>query len=138
QLDAVRAALAGPGARPGRPWTVLFGERFENRAVSRAVELARTGAGGRVVHVAGSAPHTMAADHRPDWFWDPARTGGILVDIGAHQVDQFLAIATVADEDLATVAVGPSRVGNVACPDRPAMHDVGSMTLLAPGVVGEH
>lgn len=136
QLEEVRAALAAPGARPGRPWTVLFSERLENRAVGRAVELARSGAVGRVAYVAGSAPHSMAADHRPDWFWDPARTGGILVDIGSHQVDQFLAVASPGDPG--AVRVGASRVGNVSCPDRPAMQDVGSMTLLAPGVVGEH
>ncbi|HSM68067.1 MAG TPA: Gfo/Idh/MocA family oxidoreductase, partial [Ilumatobacteraceae bacterium] len=40
QLDAIRAAIAG---RPGRPWTVLFTERYENRAIAEAVRLARTG-----------------------------------------------------------------------------------------------
>ncbi len=43
QLDAVRAAVAG---RPGRPWTVLFTERFENRAIAEAVRLAQAGAVG--------------------------------------------------------------------------------------------
>ena len=38
QLDAIRAAIAG---RPGRPWTVLFTERYENRAIAEAVRLAR-------------------------------------------------------------------------------------------------
>ena len=40
QLDAIRAAVAG---RPGRPWTVLFTERYENRAIAEAVRLARSG-----------------------------------------------------------------------------------------------
>jgi predicted dehydrogenase len=132
QLDAIRAAVAG---RPGRPWTVLFTERFENRAINEAVRLATTGAVGRVVHVVGAGPHTMWAKHRPDWFWDPDATGGILVDIGSHQVDQLLAITGASAADVSVVA---SAVGNVASPEHPAMQDVGSMTLLAQGVVGDH
>jgi predicted dehydrogenase len=123
QLDAIRTAVAG---RPGRPWTVLFTERFENRAINEAVRLARTGAVGTVVHVIGAGPHTMWATRRPDWFWDPEATGGILVDIGSHQVDQFLAITGATAADVSIVA---SMVGNVASPDHPAMQDIGSMTL---------
>jgi predicted dehydrogenase len=123
QLDAIRAAVAD---RPGRPWTVLFTERFENRAINEAVRLARAGAVGPVVHVIGAGPHTMWAKRRPAWFWDPEATGGILVDIGSHQVDQFMSItgATAADVSIVT-----SMVGNVASPDHPAMQDIGSMTL---------
>ncbi len=132
QLDAIRAAVAG---RPGRPWTVLFTERYENRAIAEAVRLARSGAVGRIVHVIGAGPHTLWAKRRPDWFWDPEATGGILVDIGSHQVDQFLSITdmTAADAEIVTAAVG-----NVASPDHPSMQDIGSMTLAAPGVVSDH
>jgi predicted dehydrogenase len=141
QLDAVRAAVAG---RPGRPWTVLFTERYENRAIAEAVRLARSGAVGRIVHVIGAGPHTMWAKRRPDWFWDPEATGGIIVDIGSHQVDQFLAITGVGAVDVEIVAAA---VGNVASPDHPGMQDIGSMTLACPsgsgpegqaGVVGDH
>ena len=123
QLDEIRAAVAD---RRGRPWTVLFTERFENRAINEAVRLAQSGAVGPIVHVIGAGPHTMWAKRRPDWFWDPDATGGILVDIGSHQVDQFLSItgATAADVSIVT-----SSVGNVASPDHPAMQDIGSMTL---------
>jgi predicted dehydrogenase len=132
QLDAVGAAVAD---RPGRPWTVLFTERFENRAINEAVRLATAGAVGRVVHVIGAGPHTMWASRRPDWFWDPAATGGILVDIGSHQVDQFLAITGAA---VGSVEVVAAAVGNVATPDHPSMQDIGSITLAAPGVIGDH
>jgi predicted dehydrogenase len=132
QLDAIRAAVDG---RPGRPWTVLFTERYENRAIAEAVRLARSGAVGRIVHVIGSGPHTMWAKRRPDWFWDPEATGGILVDIGSHQVDQFLSIADLTAADVEIVAAA---VGNVASPHHPAMQDIGSMTLAGPGVVSDH
>jgi predicted dehydrogenase len=132
QLDAIRSAVAD---RPGRPWTVLFTERYENRAINQAVRLARGGAVGQVVHVVGAGPHTMWAKRRPAWFWDPEATGGILVDIGSHQVDQFMSITEVGAGDVSIVA---SAVGNVASPDHPAMQDIGSMTLAAPGVVSDH
>lgn len=133
-LDRVRAAIDG---RPGRPWTVLFSERFENRAVGRAVAMARAGAIGRVVAVSGSAPHTLGAEHRPAWFWDPARSGGILVDLASHQVDQFLALCGT-DEPGGGVDVVGSWVGNVACPDHPAMQDIGSLVLRGPEAIGDH
>jgi len=123
QLDAIRAAVAD---RPGRPWTVLFTERFENRAINEAVRLARSGAVGTIVHVIGAGPHTMWAKRRPAWFWDPQATGGILVDIGSHQVDQFMSITGATSADVSIVT---SMVGNVASPDHPAMQDIGSMTL---------
>ena len=131
QLDAIRAAIAD---RPGRPWTVLFTERYENRAIAEAVRLARTGAVGRIVHIVGAGPHTMWAKRRPAWFWDPDATGGILVDIGSHQVDQFLTITGLTAPDVSIVA---SMVGNVASPDHPRMQDIGSMTLAASAAAGE-
>lgn len=132
QLDAIRAAVAD---RPGRPWTVLFTERYENRAIAEAVRLARSGTIGRIVHVIGAGPHTMWAKRRPDWFWDPEATGGIIVDIGSHQVDQFLSITGVGATEVSVVTAA---VGNVASPGHPAMQDIGSMTLAAPGVVSDH
>lgn len=135
QLGELRAALDG---RPGRPWTVLFSERFENRAIGEAVAMARAGAVGRVVHVVGAGPHLLSAKHRPDWFWDSAATGGILVDIGSHQADQFLAVAVGADGPSAAAHVRLAAVGNAACPDHPDMQDIGSMTLVANGIVGDH
>jgi predicted dehydrogenase len=135
QLDEVRAAVAG---RSGRPWTVLFSERFENRAIAAAVSMARAGAVGRVVHVVGAGPHLLGAARRPAWFWDSASTGGILVDIGSHQADQFLAVAVGDHGASLPASVRAASVGNARCADHPGMEDIGSMTLVANGVVGDH
>jgi predicted dehydrogenase len=135
QLDEVRAAIA---QRSGRPWTVLFSERFENRAIGAAVDMARSGAIGTIVHIVGTGPHLLSAKHRPDWFWDNTHTGGILVDIGSHQADQFLAIAAGTHEATAAADVRLASVGNVSCPERSLMQDIGSMTLVCNGVVGDH
>jgi predicted dehydrogenase len=135
QLDELRTAIRG---RVGRPWTVLFSERFENRAIGAATALARAGAVGKVVHVIGAGPHLLRAKHRPSWFWDDTATGGIIVDIGSHQADQFLAVAVGTHEPGATAAVRSASVGNVACLDHPAMQDIATMTFVADGIVGDH
>jgi predicted dehydrogenase len=132
-LLAVETAVADSGRR----WWVLFGERFENRAVGQACERARLGDIGRVVSVLGLGPHRMSAAGRPAWFWDPTQSGGILVDIGSHQADQFLA-ATGAGLGPGAVKVVTSAVGNVTSPDHPAMQDIGMMVLRAGGAIGTH
>ena len=83
QLDALRRTVA----RTGRLWSVSYSERFEVRAVTRALELVREGAIGRVVQTVGLGPHRLNRPLRPNWFFDPAQTGGILTDIGCHQID---------------------------------------------------
>lgn len=135
QLEAIRAALAG---RVGRPWTVLFSERFENRAIGAAIALARDGAIGTVVHVIGWGPHLLQAKRRPSWFWDDSASGGILVDIGSHQADQFLSVVGGVNSSPAMASVRCAAVGNVASGDHPTMQDIGSMTFVANGVVGDH
>ena len=77
---------------------------------------------GTVVHTVGLGPHTLALDRRPRWFFDPARYGGILVDIGSHQVDQFLAFTDATD-----AAVVASRVR--AHDDHPGVEVIGEVLL---------
>lgn len=108
----------------GRIWSVNFSERFEVRAVTRADELIRQGRIGQVVQTLGIGPHRLNAHMRPDWFFDPAQYGGILGDIGAHQIDQFLHFTGADDAEIAHAAVG-----NFANPDRPLFQDFGEMNL---------
>ena len=110
QLDAVIASVD----QTRRRWWVLFSERLTDRAVTEAVRRAHLGEIGRIVDVVGLGPHTLMADARPDWFWDPDRAGGILVDIGSHQVDQFCAV--VDPDVLHDITVTAASVGNAACP----------------------
>jgi hypothetical protein len=39
-----------------------------------------------MVQVIGLGPHRLNPLTRPAWFWDPVQYGGILVDIGSHQI----------------------------------------------------
>ncbi len=131
QLDALRAATAGVD---GRPWTVLFTERFENRAVIHAIDLAHRGAIGEIRRVRGVGPHTLDAPSRPNWFFDPTRSGGILVDLASHQIDEFLTLTGDPDD----AAIVDAAVGNVATPGHPAFEDVGSLSIVGGGAEGHH
>lgn len=101
QLSAVRDVQR----ETGRRYLVVFGERLGTPAMLRAERVVHEGRIGDVVHTVGLGPHTLNLKHRPDWFLDPARYGGILVDIGAHQVDQFLAFTGAGDAEVLAATV---------------------------------
>ena len=86
QLAEVRKVQA----ETKRIYSIMYSERFENRATVKAGELAAAGAIGRVVQTIGLGPHRMSPKTRPAWFFDRPRYGGILCDIASHQADQFL------------------------------------------------
>ncbi|WP_171181448.1 Gfo/Idh/MocA family protein [Ruegeria sp. HKCCD8929] len=120
QLAALRTCVA----EMGRIWSVDFSERFEVPAVTRAAELIAEGAIGTVVQTVGLGPHRLNLPTRPDWFFDDAAYGGILTDIGSHQIDQFLYLTESDNADVVA-----SAVGNFANPDHPGLQDFGEILL---------
>ena len=120
QLAAIRACQA----RTGRIWTVNFSERLEVPAVAKAEELVAAGEIGQVKQVLGIGPHRQNLDTRPDWFFQRDRYGGILCDIGSHQVDQFL-FFTGSDQ----VEISHALVENTTLPQHPEVQDFGEMVL---------
>ena len=127
QLAAVRQAVR----ETRRKFAILYSERFEVRAAVRAGELVKAGAIGKVLQTINLAPHRLNAPNRPAWFWDTARYGGILTDIGSHQADQFL-FYTGSTE----AGVVASQAGNMAMPERPRFQDFGDMMLSGNGGTG--
>ena len=127
QLAELRAVVA----QTGRLWSVSYSERFEVRAVTRAIELVHAGAIGRVVQTVGLGPHRLNRGLRPDWFFEPARTGGILCDIGCHQIDQFLVLTGSTE-----VSIVAASVGNFANPGDRRFEDFGEMLLRSPQAQG--
>lgn len=119
-LDAIGQAAI----ESARRWWVFYSERLTNRAVIECVHRVQSGEIGELVAITGLAPHTLAADTRPEWFFDPTRSGGILVDLAAHQADQLLALAGPG-----TTEVVASAVANAAHPAYPGFQDVGRMSL---------
>lgn len=106
-------------------YAVYYAERLHNDAAWRAGELVAEGAVGRVLQVLNLAPHRLAKDTRPEWFFDKGRYGGILTDIGSHQVEQFLTYAGCSD-----AKVNFARVENFSHPDKPGLEDFGELSLL--------
>lgn len=118
-------------ARTERIWTVNFSERFEIPAVTRAAELVFGGAIGTVVQTVGLGPHKQNLKTRPDWFFERERYGGILTDIGSHQIDQFLYFTGATD-----VEIPHALAENSTMRDRPGFQDFGEMVLRSGNAHG--
>jgi predicted dehydrogenase len=127
QLDAVQATQQATG----RIWSIDFSERFEVPAVTRAAELVQAGAIGRVVQTAGFGPHRLNRHTRPDWFFQRAHTGGILIDIASHQIDQFLFFTGSDDAEIVA-----SAVANYVNPETPEFEDFGETLLRSEQASG--
>lgn len=111
-------------AETGRIWTVNFSERFQVPSVAKAEELVAQGAIGRVIQTVNLAPHKQNLKTRPDWYFERARYGGILTDIGSHQIDQFLHFTGSKD-----VTIAHALVENSTRPEYPGFQDYGEITL---------
>ena len=128
QLTAVRKAIA----ETHRIYGIMYSERLEVKAAVKAGELIQAGAIGRVIQTINIAPHQIVQGHgdagggtgRPEWFWNPDLYGGILCDIGSHQVDQFLYYTGSTEAEVVA-----SQIANVAHPQHPRFQDFGDMML---------
>lgn len=118
-------------AETGRIYSVFYGERFENAATVKAGELVKSGAIGKVLQTVGLGPHRMRPDGRPDWFFKKAQYGGILTDIAAHQMDQFLFFTGSTEAEVVS-----SQVGNFNHPQYPELEDFGDVMLRGNGGLG--
>ncbi|MFA7129305.1 MAG: Gfo/Idh/MocA family oxidoreductase, partial [Sphaerochaeta sp.] len=78
-------------------YVVYFGERIHVEGAVYAEKLIREGRLGRVISMTILAPHRLNASSRPSWFFDSDKNGGILTDIGSHQIEQFLTFASAKD-----------------------------------------
>jgi predicted dehydrogenase len=124
QLAEVRRVQA----QTKRIYSILYSERLEVPAAVRAGELVKAGAIGDVIQTVNLAPHRVSPATRPAWFWDTAYYGGILTDIGSHQVDQFLFYTGSTRADVVA-----AQVGNFHHPDHPKFEDFGDVMFRGDG-----
>lgn len=127
RLEDVERARAST-RKTGRLWSIYYSERLHNEAAVRVDQLVAAGTIGRVVSVTGFGPHRLAASTRPEWFWDPAKGGGIIADLASHQIEQFLHYAGIDD-----AKVEYASVRNFTLPDRNGWSDFGELSLSGPG-----
>ncbi len=121
QLESARAKVR----ETGRKYMVYYSERLHVESAVYAGQLTQQGAIGRIVQVTGFGPHRLNAPSRPEWFFQRERYGGILCDIGSHQVEQFLFYAGCEKAE-----VLHSKVGNYHSLEYPELEDFGDATLL--------
>lgn len=114
-----------------RIYSILYGERLENKATIKAYELVKNGAIGKVVQTIGLGPHAMNPQTRPPWFFEREKYGGILTDIGSHQFDQFLLFTNSTEAEVVT-----SQVGNFNHKQYPELEDFGDAMLRGNGATG--
>ena len=122
QLEQAKAKVKETGLL----WSVCYSERVQNESAVFAGQLIEEGAIGTVLQVIGMGPHRLGAAGRPDWFFQKERYGGILIDIGSHQCEQFLYYSGAKDAKLVS-----SQVANYAHPDYPELEDYGDATFVA-------
>jgi predicted dehydrogenase len=104
---------------------VYYSERLHVESAMYAGDLVQGGAIGRVLQVIGLGPHRLSKPTRPRWFFEKAKYGGILCDIGSHQFEQFLYFSGATDATVTQAAVG-----NFANADTPEFEDFGEASLL--------
>ena len=127
QLAEVRQTIT----ETRRIYAIMYSERLEVKAAVYAGELVKQGAIGKVIQTINIAPHQIfqhggeagGGSGRPAWFWHDS-IGGILCDIGSHQIDQFLFYTGSTEAE-----VVESQVANVRHPEHPQFQDFGDMVL---------
>jgi predicted dehydrogenase len=123
-----------------RIYGILYSERLEQRSAVHAGELIKQGAIGKVIQTINIAPHQInqkpgldggGLGNRPEWFYNDVQFGGILCDIGSHQVDQFLYYTGSTQAEVVS-----SQIANVRHPNFPKFQDFGDMTLRGDSGLG--
>ena len=120
QLNSAKQAVK----ETGRKYMVYYSERLHVESAILAGYMIDQGEIGRVISVTGFGPHRLSAAGRPDWFFRREKYGGILCDIGSHQIEQYLHFA--GEED---ARVDCSRVANYDHPQYPELEDFGDCAL---------
>lgn len=114
-----------------RIYSIMYSERFENRATVKAGEMIKEGVIGKVIQTIGLGPHRMNTKTRPEWFFDRGKFGGIITDIASHQFDQFLFFTGSTKGEIVS-----SQVGNVNHPEFPLFEDFGDAMVKGNGGTG--
>lgn len=106
-------------------YMVSYSERLQVESAVYAGDLIEKGAIGRVLQVIGLGPHRLNAENRPDWFFKKEQYGGILCDIGSHQLEQFLYFTGSKDATIVN-----SKVANYNHPEYPELEDFGDISVV--------
>ena len=121
QLENARAKVNKTGLK----YAVYYSERLHVESAVFAGQLIKDGAIGRVIQVIGLGPHRLNAPSRPAWFFQKEKYGGILCDIGSHQIEQYLYFAGVNNAQVVS-----AQVANYYHQQYPELEDFGQAILI--------
>ena len=110
---------------------VVLSASIPDERAPLGIRVMKAGAIGKVLQTIGLGPHRAGFKGRPEWFFDVARYGGILVDIASHQADQFLFFTGSTRAEVVA-----SQAGNLHTPQHPKFQDFGDMMLRGDGGTG--
>ncbi|MDG1986830.1 MAG: Gfo/Idh/MocA family oxidoreductase [Halieaceae bacterium] len=108
----------------GKKYMVYYAERIHNDAAWITGDLIDEGIIGKVLQVLTIAPHRLNLSARPKWFLNKSCYGGILTDLGSHQVEQFLHYAGCSD-----AIINFARVENFYHSDSTGLEDFGEISM---------
>lgn len=111
--------------KKGLNWGIFYNERLYSESAIFAKDLLEQDAIGDVVQMIGTGPHRINLNSRPDWFFDKQEFGGIICDIGVHQIEQFL---YYTNEDSAQLM--KSTVANYTLKNHPNFEDFGDAQFI--------
>ncbi|MBE5761333.1 MAG: Gfo/Idh/MocA family oxidoreductase [Clostridiales bacterium] len=120
QLERAKAKVK----ETGKKYAVYYSERLHVESAVYAGNLIADGAIGKVLQVIGMGPHRLNPPTRPDWIWKKDLYGGILNDIGSHQIEQFLFYTGATD-----ATVESAHIANYNHPEYPEFEDFGDASL---------
>jgi len=123
-LEQLKAAKI-KAKKTGRKYMVYYSERLHVESAVYAGYLIEQGAIGKVIQVMGLGPHRLSASTRPEWFFKREKYGGILCDIGSHQIEQFLFYSGAKN-----ARVAYSQVANYNHSEYPELEDFGDAMLV--------
>ena len=83
---------------------------------------------GKVKQTMGTGPHRQGNYERPNWFYDRESYGGIITDIGSHQIHQFL-VFTNSNK----VKINHAIAENTTKKRFPGFQDFGEVNLTGNG-----
>ena len=118
------AAIEKARSETGKKYYIYFSERIHVEGAVCAEKLITRGKAGKVLNVTNLAPHRLNAATRPEWFWDCSKNGSILIDIGSHQIEQFLTYSGSK-----TAKVVHACMKNCNTPEHPEFFDYGDCYL---------
>lgn len=130
QLEAAKEMVR----KTGRKYMVYYSERLHVESAVFAGQLIEQGAIGTPIHIDGFGPHRIGnPSSRPDWFYEKEKYGGILCDIGSHQIEQFLFFCGAKDAE-----VKYSQTANYNHPEYPELEDFGDAVLVGDNGTTQH